>query len=215
MKNVRIVLTLMASVFFLSHCGNKDKAVTTIDWGGVECIAGVYEGEGDIRWSVTPFSPDQDLVVSIAFQGASVLVKVKGEDGDQLCTHYEGLEVTKVKVINEEDVSFLISATKVTNSRIEGTARSSRSLAQSLLDIQVNLADEDAPCSFKIGSQTPLKPFIGDDGKDEDSIESSQLKRQANQADYNVLIEGCGGIDTFFDPDILERKSTDEKGTTA
>ena len=201
----------MASVFFLSHCGNQDNAVTTIDWGGVECIAGVYEGEGDIRWNKYPYyylflSSDQDLVVSIAFQGDSALVKVKGEDGDQLCTHYKGLEVTKVKAINE-DVSFvfLISATKVAHSRIEGTAGRSWKLAQGLLDIQVNLTNEDAPCSFKIGSQTPIPLFVGD-GKDEDSIESSQLTRQANQADYNVLIEECGGIDTFIDSDMLERK---------
>ena len=190
MKNVRIILALMASVFFLSHCGKGADApneTPTTDLTGNECIAGVYTGEGDVRWN--SWASDQDLVVSIAFQGASALVKVQGDDGDLLCTQYEGLQVTT----GEEGVSVL-SAARVTSSRTEGTATYSSTLANSLLDIQVISSDEDS-CAFNIGSVNKAG-----DRKEDDSIESSQLERNADQqADFNALLDECGGVDSFLE----------------
>ena len=211
MKNVRIVLALMASVFFLSHCGTEDPVppgAEAMDLRGNECIAGVYRGEGDVRWNTWPV--DQDLVVSIALQetsqGTSALVKVVGEGGDLLCTQYEGLKVTPVE--DEEGVSVL-SAARVTNSRV---AEGSDNLADSLLDIQVNLGDADAPCSFNIGS-LDADSRIGD-GRDDDSIESSQLERQAGQADFNALLDECGGVDKFVElPQEEEEEEAEDEET--
>ncbi|MDE0152027.1 MAG: hypothetical protein OXK80_06005 [Bdellovibrionales bacterium] len=205
MKNVRTVLALMASVFFLSHCGG-DQAPgegVAVDLAGNDCVAGVYQGEGDIRWNSVPI--DQDLVVSVAFQGDSALVKVQGDDGDLLCTQYAGLEVTE----NEEDGSSVLGAVQILSSRTEGNAFYSDTLADSLLDIQVSVSDEN--CNFNIGSID-----LERDNDENDTLNSANLERVADQqADFNTLLAECGGPEAFNIPLPQEEEEEEVEEETA
>ncbi|MDE0152026.1 MAG: hypothetical protein OXK80_06000 [Bdellovibrionales bacterium] len=148
------------------------------------CIAGAYSGTGDIRWNFLSF--DQNLVVSIAFQGNSALVKVNGADNDLLCTLYENLSAT-----TKANGITVLSADRIVSSRTEGNAFYSDTLAHSLLDIQISSEN----CDFNIGSTT-FKRI--NRNREDDTLNSENLKRATDQLpDFNTLLAECGGLEYF------------------
>jgi len=230
MKSVRAILILMISVFLLSHCGQDsdtkkedkgdpqktppapEKPITgPVNLEGHECIAGVYQGEADLRYnsnSIFNWS-STNVTVSIAFQGNSALVKVLDEeDGDLLCTQYEGIALQK----NEDGSASSIGASKITSSRTAGSANSSPTLAGSLLEIQVS-----KDCGFDIGS---IKKDNDADSIDinntstESDLSSKSLEKVANQkADFMALLQECGGEGSFTIVLPQEEKEEEEAAT--
>ena len=221
MKSLKITLTLLILPLFLVYCGGKQPktvlngtgnnnveqentvTVAAIPQDVVSCMTGVYSGTGDIRWNLglnfgfADFN-SQDLKVSIAFQGDSALIKVDGEEGDLLCTHYErvmaldsNLPPGATKISKERT----ISANKVTSVQKKGTAYYSKDLADSLNnDILVENINQ-SKCTFSIGSVSIAN---GRFGRDRDSIKSENLRRKKEEnVDFQTLLDECGGLSSF------------------
>ena len=177
----------------------------------VSCIAGVYSGKGDIRWNSLPGSMfgfdidafNQDLNVSIVFAGNNLLIRAEGDDGDVLCTLYEGV-VEKAGVL---------SATTITNSRTQGNATFSDSLAYSFTDIQIITAVE-THCSFNIGSSFLTKATNTTAAQlknEKDTIKSTNLIKNTNQADYSTILTKCESESPFSTFKAPKKQEAEEK----
>ncbi len=212
MKNLKILLCLTLVSLLLVHCENsKDDGPQTPPAGqttppgtgtppepppqqgvsqDITCITGVYSGRGDLRWNSLNGSFwdgfNQNIKVAIILSGNSALVRVDGEDGDILCTHYEDVQGV------EEDGITTLNAIKITSSREEGDDwLYSSSLAQSLAGIQIT--QPNYACNFNIGSISPKN--INE--KNTNSIQSANLERTNDPVDFNTLLASCGGIESF------------------
>ena len=205
MKNIWILLVLTASTVFLSHCGGDDSDVaarqqlTEDAIGSSACIAGVYAGDdvGDVLWNYQPF--DQDLTVSIAFSGDSALVQAKGEDGDVLCTSYQGIQS---KPDEENEKITFITAQSLLAARNAGNESLAASFANS---IQVDQSEE-GQCNFSIGSFS-LPSDTGDVRSDTDGIVSTDFPEDGKTAavDYAALYDECSQISGGFVPVANEK----------
>lgn len=212
MKKLKNNLILLLLPLMLVYCGGDNKKektnpdqtpdsppadVAVIPQDIASCMTGIYSGKGDIRWNI--FSWSQDLNVSIAFAGNSLLIKVEGEKGDLVCTHYEGISAltsnSPPTAEPDENTEYVITANKVTSRQTKGTAYYSRDLADSLNnDILVNQSSDPTKCTFSIGS---VSLSDGRFGTDNDSIESEDLEKHRKSADFETLLNECGGIDAF------------------
>ena len=202
-----VLLALTAVVFFLSHCGSESPVVKTeadatelVDSRALECLSGVYEGTADLRYDWGA-SLHQKVKVLIAFSGPNALVQVNGGDNDMLCTHYAGVNSKKGKDI------VVLSANEITSSRREGTHwLGSDNVAQSFGNIaltfpkakkakvnaeaeaQEQATAEQNKCSFTIASLEDV-----DSTPEANTIDSKKLNKITASADYNALLNACGG----------------------
>lgn len=192
MRNFWTVLMLVASMAFLSHCGGKNKQqriAPELADSNSNCIAGTYVGEADIRWNLSPV--DQDVNMSVAFQGSSALFKLEGEDGDLLCTRYDGIQP---ETLTEEEGTTVLTATKITSSRNEGKLLLGigTGLAQSLNNsIKITSGEESQPCLFEVGS------VAVNGAKNNSAINSQSFKKTDLAADFDTLLNECGGVEKF------------------
>ena len=197
------VLILIVSVFFLSHCSPTAQMADPTAGASVEtCLAGVYSGSEDIRFNNFGFSgffswfsgiSDQDLNVSIAFSGDNAVLQVKGDHEDMLCTHYVGVKTEEQEGAAEG--TKVLSASQITSSRKEGTTNSSETIPQSFGNITFVVAEDNPQqCdNFKISAFEDLG-----EPPELDTIISEKLSKNLDQtADYNTLLEDCGGLPAF------------------
>ncbi len=205
MRNVWTVLVLMASAIFLSHCGDREKDAATVaaeNLGANACVAGTYTGEGDIRWNSMWANQDFEEV-AVAFADSSALVRVKGEAGDVVCTHYEGVQV------EADGVNSVIKADRLSSVRVDGSGIWSNTLAQSLSN-SIQVTQSTDACTFSIGSISPRD--VTD--QDSNSIQSANLER-VGEADYNALLSECSALGEFVEVllpvEEVEEEETEEE----
>lgn len=217
MRMIWIVLALVGSMLFFSHCGkkperqvingtedDKNKGATlvgedTLDLS-LQCISGVYTGKADLRWN--RINSAQRITVSIAFLDNSALIQVKGADNDMLCTHYADFEVIPSGKGAGGDISILRSDNdKLTRKRRQGNAIFSDKLAETFTDITMfTQPDDSSKCTAFIGS---LRPGGGSGENNTIKISRRNFSKATKPADFNTILRECGGIEAFSPPTNL------------